>query len=297
MPTLAPTGRQLALQVGPARAVVVELGGALRSLSVGGVDLVQGYAEHEPVTGGRGQHCAPWPNRVRDGAWRWRGQDLQLPIDETARGTALHGLVRWQPWEVLQHTAATAELRTLVLPQPGWPGALEHAVTWRLHPDGLRCELLVRNVGADDCPFGYAAHPYLVCPPAQVDELVLDLPARRQVLVDPVRLLPTGSARCEPGPRSLAGVQLDTCFGELGSDSATLLGPDGRGVELVADRAVFPWRQVYTGDDLPVVEQRRTAVALEPMTCPPDALRTGADLVVLSPGDAWEGQWELRAVR
>jgi aldose 1-epimerase len=296
MPTVAPTGRQLALQVGAARAVVVELGGALRSLSVGGRDLVQGYDETEPVTGGRGQHCAPWPNRVRDGSWSWRGQDLQLPVNEVSRGTAIHGLVRWQPWEVLEHTADTARLRTLVLPQPGWPGALEHIVTWRLDPRGLRCDVRVLNVGSDECPFGYAAHPYLVCPPARVDELTLDLPAGSQVLVEPDRLLPTGSARCDPGPRSLAGVQLDTCFGSLSSDRAALLGPDGRGVELVADRTVFPWRQVYTGDDLPVVEQRRTAVALEPMTCPPDALRTGEDLVVLSPQEWWEGQWELRAV-
>ena len=296
MPTLAPTGRQLGLQVGSARAVVVELGAGLRSLSVGGRDLVQGYGEADPVTAGRGQHCAPWPNRVRDGRWSWRGQELQLPVNEVTRGTALHGLVRWQPWEVLQHVADSATLRTLVLPQPGWPVALEHTVTWRLHADGLRCDVRVRNVGSEECPFGYAGHPYLVCEPARVDELVLDLPAAHEVLVDPVRLLPTGSARRDPRPQALAGVQLDTCFGDLATDSAAVLGPDGHGVQLIADRTVFPWRQVYTGDDLPVVEQRRTAVALEPMTCPPDALRTGQDLVVLSPRETWEGQWELRAV-
>jgi aldose 1-epimerase len=35
-------------------------------------------------------------------------------------------------------------------------------------------------------------------------------------------------------------------------------------------------------------------VAVEPMTCPPDALRSGRDLVVLDPGETWRGNWGIR---
>ena len=66
--------------------------------------------------------------------------------------------------------------------------------------------------------------------------------------------------------------------------------PAGR-VELAVDGA-FHWLQVYTGDTLPPDERRRS-VAVEPMTCPPNALADGADLVVLEPGAEWSGTFVL----
>ena len=50
--------------------------------------------------------------------------------------------------------------------------------------------------------------------------------------------------------------------------------------------------QVYTGDTLPE-GQRRRSVAIEPMTCPPNALADGVDLAVLQPGEHWSGTWAL----
>ena len=40
------------------------------------------------------------------------------------------------------------------------------------------------------------------------------------------------------------------------------------------------WMQLYTGNAI-----GRAGLAVEPMTCPPDAFKTGDDLVVLKPGD------------
>ena len=48
--------------------------------------------------------------------------------------------------------------------------------------------------------------------------------------------------------------------------------------------------QVFTGD-LPDV--RRRGLAVEPMTCPPQALRTGEGLLRLEPGDAFRGEWGI----
>ena len=63
-------------------------------------------------------------------------------------------------------------------------------------------------------------------------------------------------------------------------------------IDLSVDRN-FPYLQVYTGDGLEK-GRRRTSVAIEPMTCPPDALRSGKDLVILEPGQHWAGSWRLR---
>jgi aldose 1-epimerase len=68
-----------------------------------------------------------------------------------------------------------------------------------------------------------------------------------------------------------------------------LTGPDG-GVEVWAD-PVFRWVQVFTSSGFP---GRDRVVAVEPTTCPPNALQTGTDLVTLAPGATWEAAWGLR---
>ena len=44
--------------------------------------------------GGAGQHLMPWPNRIRDGRYRFDGADMQLSLSEPDRHNAMHGLVR-----------------------------------------------------------------------------------------------------------------------------------------------------------------------------------------------------------
>jgi len=46
----------------------------------------------------------------------------------------------------------------------------------------------------------------------------------------------------------------------------------------------YHYLQVLTGDTLGP-DKRRHGVAIEPMTCPPNAFRTGVDLIVLRPGE------------
>ena len=76
-----------------------------------------------------------------------------------------------------------------------------------------------------------------------------------------------------------------------GRARARLSGPAGT-VELELDEA-WPWLQVFSGDTLPEGRRRRS-LAVEPMTCPPNALADHADLVVLAPGADWSGTWTLR---
>jgi aldose 1-epimerase len=56
---------------------------------------------------------------------------------------------------------------------------------------------------------------------------------------------------------------------------------------------VFGWVQVFTPDDHP---GRGRAVAVEPMTCPPDALNSGIGLLTVAPGEEWSGSWGIRPV-
>jgi aldose 1-epimerase len=292
-----PSGRQVELVAGAARAVLVEVGGGLRTLHLDGRDVVPGYPEDAVASGGRGQHLLPWPNRVGDGRWSWEGRDLQLPLTEPAARNANHGLVRWSSWEVGHVTPTSAVLRTVVPPQPGWPGRLDVTCRWELAPDGLTAHLEVLSQAPRPVPLGYGAHPYLAPRTALVDEEELHVPGALRLLTDD-RGLPTGQEEVAGTaydfrtPRAIGDTVLDTCFGDLERDA------DGRAavrlgdVEVWGDEA-FGWFQVYSGETLPEAERRRS-LAVEPMTCPPDALRSGTDLVVLEPGARWSGSWGIR---
>ncbi len=96
----APSGEQVEIAHGDQRAVVVEVGGGLRSYSAAGRAVLDGYEADEMSTSGRGQLLIPWPNRVRDGSYEFDGQHHQLALDDPAEQDAIHGLVRWAAWKV-----------------------------------------------------------------------------------------------------------------------------------------------------------------------------------------------------
>jgi len=247
---------------------------------------------------------APWPNRVRDGRYSFGGTAYQLPLTEPGRHNAIHGLVNWVRWRPVTVTRAAVTLEHHLVPQPWYPWPLTVRTTWRVGADGLTASHEATNTGATPAPFGLAAHPYLLVPGVPVDALTLYLPALSRLLVDG-RLLPIGAARVAGTEsdftegRRLAGVALDDAFGEpvfdgSGRSVVELRAPDGRGVACWAGEA-FRWWQVMTGDALGPPRRRRS-VAVEPMTCPPDAFRSGRDVVVLAPGETWRGSWGLYPV-
>jgi aldose 1-epimerase len=298
-----PSGAQWTVTSGGHEAVVVEVGGGLRTYRVDGRDMVDGFDADEMCPGCAGQILAPWPNRIRDGAYTFAGATQQVAITEPARSAALHGLVNWVRWSRTDDGSApdTAVVELDLPPQLGYPWPLHLRTVWRIGPAGLSAAHEVTNSGAAPCPFGFSVHPYLMVPGTPVDRLLLHLPARSRLLVD-ARLLPIGAAAVAGSefdftePRRLSGAVLDTAFGDVirdadGGSAAILSTVDGEGVRLWADPA-FGWWQVFTGDTL-LGERFRRSVAVEPMTCPPDAFRSGRDLIVLEPGQTWRGTWGI----
>lgn len=296
MASMSPTGRQLAISTAGASAVVTEVGAGLRAFAVDEVPYVETYPEHVRPPRGAGGLLAPWPNRVAGGRWRWRGVDQQLALTEPVAGNAIHGLLRHVVWTVEEHAADHVRLAAVAVEQPGWPQPVRVDVDYAVGAGGLTVTVTAENLGTDDVPFGVGSHPYLRAGRSATSDATLHLAATTQL---PLRdQLPAGPPRpLAPGEATitLRGAALDACFGGArpadGDDLVRhrLTGPGG-GVELWADPA-FGWVQVFTPDDL---GGNGPAVAVEPMTCPPDALNSGTDLVVLAPGRPWRGRWGLR---
>ncbi|SHH01346.1 aldose 1-epimerase family protein [Streptoalloteichus hindustanus] len=299
------SGEQFEIRRGNARAVVTEVGATLRVFEVGGTPYLETFDADGPPPSGAGAVLMPWPNRVADGRWTFDGEPQQLALSEPARHNAIHGLTRHASWLLADRAEDAVHLTTRVNVQPGWPVPLRVSVRYALTDQGLEVTHSVTNLGRRAVPFGIGAHPYPRAGHAETDDCVLVLSADTVLPVD-VRLLPSGPARPVGGTEQdfrapgqpLRRLRLDTAFGGCAPEPDdpeqlvrhALHVPDGTGVELWAE-PVFRWVQVYVANHFP---GRGRAIAIEPMTCPPDALNSGVDLLRVEPDETVAARWGLR---
>jgi aldose 1-epimerase len=296
--TEPPTGAQFELRRGRQRLVVTEIGAGVRSWTIGGHELLATFDPGEYDAAFAGRVLVPWPNRVRDGRYAFDGDEHRLELSEPERGNALHGLVLQSRWRGVRTSARRVALSYALEPAPGYPYELALAVSYELASGGVVMTVQATNVGAHRAPFGAGFHPYLTPGATAVDDMVLEIPARTRVPVDEQRLLPSGPATPVDGseldfrePRRLGALRVDACFGELGRSPAGVarvrLGNNsGPGQLTIWMDERFRFVQVFTAD---------AAIALEPMTCAPDAFNSGDGLVVLEPGASFTGRCGLIA--
>ena len=298
---MAPSGEQITIVAGDQQAVVVEVGGGLRSYSAGGRELVDGYRPDEMSSSGRGQVLIPWPNRLQDGIYEFDGRHHQLPLNEPERHNAIHGLVRWAAWTVVEREPHRAVMEHVLYPQPGYPFSLRIRIEYRLSHSGLQVRTTAANIGSEACPYGSGAHPYLTLGTATIDRLTLRVPAPT-VLQSNERGLPISAEAVEGTeynfrkPRRIGSIALDHAFTNLERDQdglarVELRDPDHKTqVSLWVDQS-YSYLMLFSGDPLPNVLRR--SLAVEPMTCPPNAFRTGDALIRLEPGSSFMGTWGI----
>ena len=297
-----PTGRQYEIAAGGATATVVEVGGGLRSYSVDGRELLDGYAADEMASSARGQPLIPWPNRVRDGRYRWDGAEHQLPLNEPARGNAIHGFSRDHSWVCITHTPTGVELGWTLHPRPGYPFTLVVTISYRISAEGLSVATTARNAGTDALPYASGQHPYLSVGGGLIDQATLEAPGAVYLPTDE-RGTPTGrqpvsgTAYDFRQPRALEDTVIDHAFTDLARDAngqawVRLRTPDGPGVALWADES-YPYLQLFTGDTLGA-DRRRRGLGVEPMTAPPNAFQTGTGVVRIEPGDSVSAHWGIQ---
>jgi aldose 1-epimerase len=303
-----PSGHQYVLTFGDQHAVVTEVGAGLRIYTVGGHDVIDGYSDDEVPPIGRGQVLLPWPNRIEDGQYEFAGTVYQLPINEPSLRNALHGLTRWMKWTAL-HQAEDRVLMSLVLdPQDGYPFSLRFDVDYRLSEGGLTIGTTAKNLGRQAAPFGAGHHPYITIG-TLIDQAALKMPALLRLETND-RRIPTGRLLPNRGTdfdflesRAIGSLSMDTGFSSLIPDTDGLIrvhleAPGGEPRVTLWMELVYQFLMVFTADEIPETARRRRSVAIEPMTCAPNAFRSGDGLIVLQPGESWSGSWGiLRSLR
>ena len=298
------TGEQYALHHdgshGPVEAVITSVAAALRHLSVDGHDLVQGFAETSTPPFGCGIVLVPWPNRVRDGRWMHKDAALQLDLTEVDRMNAIHGLLRNTPYQLVDKTADAVTLGAAVVPQHGYPFHLWTTVDYRLTGNGIRVTHAVTNLGDTAAPYAVGIHPFIRVGSHPVDTLTITARTIEHVMVDD-RLNPVG---VEPatGEWDLTAGRV---IGELTLDDAFRVQPDADGMVRTIVAAPdntetevwqdgdWQWLQLFITRTFPTAEGPVTAIAVEPMTAPADALNSGIGLRWIEPGASWSGSWGI----
>lgn len=301
------TGGEYKLRHDDQVAVVVGVGAGLRRYALGDWEVVDGYPAAGRPDGARGQLLAPWPNRIRDGRYRWSGEELQLELTELAARNAIHGLVRELPFSVRDWVGGSITLGLFLDPQPGYPFRLDLEVSYALGDTGLAVKVTARNLGDSPAPYAVGQHPYLQVGTELVDDTVLTVPANRWLDTD-VRGVPVGERPVEGTaldfrePRPIGAEALDTAYCGLLRDEAEVVRvrlerPDGsRVVELWLDGPA-DYLQVFTGDTLPDRNRRRRSVAIEPMSASANAFNSDPAAVALAPGASHVLRWGISPTR
>ncbi len=283
------------LRGGGYEAAVSSIGASLRMLRDVHGDLVLWNDADAPRPAMSGATLAPWPNRIAQARYVFDGVEHELPVTEPGRAHALHGLVADAAFVATERASDAVTLAAEVLPQPGYPWHVGVEVHVAVGPTGLRQEVRAINLGTGVAPVGLGGHPYLVAA-GPLAGWRLSLPAD-EVLLLGSDLIPVGAARVARHPdldfrvpRAVGAFPLNHAFGDLRADPdgrirATLVDGSGVGVEISWTPDV-PWVQLYS-----LELDGRGALAVEPMTCPPDAFNSHQDLRRLAPGESTSASW------
>ena len=283
-------------------ATVDTLGGTLRQLSCNGVELIQTWGGSGPGPYCAGITMAPWGNRLADGKWQLEGKTLQVPINEVAKNNANHGLLIDTVYEVSDKTDDAITLAATIDAPSGYPFVVETTVTYRLSDEGLQVTHTAVNRSSEPAPYAVGAHPYFTISGTDTGDLVLQSGAAMVSTYDEQQI-PNGSALTAGGRFDLrAGVAvrdsvIDHHFFELPRDehglAHTYLSSANSTIDVWQDES-FADLVIFTPDFYPTPEGLIHAVAIEPMSAPPNALNSKQRLHWLHAAESFSAQWGVK---
>lgn len=213
-------------------------------------------------------------------------------------GHANHGLLTATDFTVPERRRDAVTLHTAIAETKGYPFALDLSVSYRLREHGIAVTITVRNLGAAPAPVALGAHPYLRIGDVPTAQARMSLDADHAWPLDE-RHVPVGRVA-----RTVQDVLVSRSPRHATYESSapgqalahTLTAPDGRRVTLTAD-AAHRFTRLWITESLPADDGAREAIAIEPMTAPPNALRNGAGLRWLESGVTWTTGWSIHLSR
>ncbi|MGA7328359.1 MAG: aldose 1-epimerase [Rhodomicrobium sp.] len=237
----------------------------------------------------------PWANRLAGYSYRASGQDVSLDpsspmlhFDEN--GLPIHG-VPWPllQWEVIEATQDRVTARLEWSRQDlltVFPFRHRIELTASLALDALTLETTLFADGGGPVPVSFGFHPYLRLPGLSRAEWQLHAPPMRRIVLD-WKGIPAGEEMPFAGlDAELRELDLDDGFALLDERAVlSLTGADRRiAVEWVEG---YRYAQIYAPEN-------KAYIALEPMTAPTNALRSGTGLQLVEAGGTFRAAFQIR---
>lgn len=238
----------------------------------------------------KGAQLAPWPNRIQDAVYEFEGATYH-PVKNfrPQGGHAIHGTVAFETAKLASKTPVDGTME-LTISSKGWQGyPFPLKMSFRFSLDakgGFRMETEIANTGKGRCPVGHGWHPYFRLGDS-IKPNLLQLPDGKRLPMTE-RAVPDGTrqtwnAFAKPAP--IGEDFLDACV-ELSAKSGRV---STRLVDTDLDLSLELWQEAGPGKYGYVqvfTHPRRHCLAIEPMTCAPNAFQNGMGLVVLEPGQS-----------
>lgn len=153
----------------------------------------------------------PFVNRVRGGAFGFRGRTIRSRRNMPPDPSPIHGHGWQAPWHTVATSAARAELR-FHHPAGDWPWEYEARLVYQLDPGGLAVLLTCRNLSGEPMPCGLGLHPYYTCDATTVLDTAVECAWTVDEDVLPVAQVPA-EGRFDLRNRAICGQDLDNGFG------------------------------------------------------------------------------------
>jgi galactose mutarotase-like enzyme len=242
----------------------------------------------------------PWANRLAGFDYRVGDRAVRIPHDPEriqleSHGLPIHGVIGGRlAWELVPAPApggnALSARLTWDASEPDlfelFPFPHELLYEARLGDGRLELALTIHATGGDGVPLAFGFHPYISLPGAPRRQWQVELPAMRRLILDADQI-PAGAGRALPAERFLlAEREFDDAFDHLAEPSRFAVTAAGRRVE-VEFLAGYPCAQVFAPANV-------ECICFEPMAAPPNALRSGAGLRVLRPGERARARFSVR---
>jgi aldose 1-epimerase len=234
----------------------------------------------------------PWANRLAAFSYDAAGENVEVPHDPSLialddHGLPIHGVIGGRmAWELDQ--AGPSGQQDSLSARLSWSEAqpelfevfpFRHELAYEASLAGGRLEIAVTvsASGADAVPLAFGFHPYLSLPGVPRDRWLIDLPAMRPLELDGDQI-PVGAGPALPARSfELATEQFDDGFDAVAEPARFSTSGGGRRITLEFLEG-YPCAQVYAPQD-------GQFICFEPMTARTNALRSGAELPMLAPGE------------